>query len=239
MPPEPMAELLLELLTEEIPARMQARAAEDLQRLVVEKLGAVGLAFAKAESFVTPRRLTLMVEGLPMAQPDASEERRGPRVGAPANAIEGFLKSAGLASLAECEERDTGKGVFYFAVIRRAGRPTADVLPELLRAGRARAALAEIDALSRPRASAGCGRWRASSRSSTASRLALALDDVPVATATRGHRFLAPEHHSSSKASPIIATSCARRMSCSTPGGSREARSSPTVSSRRPRRSSR
>src|SRR5258708_13129077 len=129
-----MAELLLELLTEEIPARMQARAAEDLHRLAGERLAAAGLTFSEAHSFVTPRRLTLLVEGLPTAQPDISEERRGPRVGAPPNAVEGFLKSAGLASLEQCEQRDTGKGVFYFATIRRAGRATAEVLPTLLRA---------------------------------------------------------------------------------------------------------
>src|SRR5690242_17866336 len=129
-----MAELLLELFTEEIPARMQARAAEGLRRIVLEKLAAAQLTGATAQAFVTPRRLTLVLDGLPAAQPDTSEERRGPRVGAPAAAVEGFLKSAGLASLAECEERDTGKGVFYFAVIRRAGRPTAEILPELLRA---------------------------------------------------------------------------------------------------------
>src|SRR5229473_7277622 len=129
-----MAELLLELLTEEIPARMQPRAAEDLRRLAGEKLAASGLTFAAVHSFVTPRRLTLLVEGLPSAQPEISEERRGPRVGAPPNAVEGFLKSAGLASLEQCEQRDTGKGVFYFATIRRAGRATAEILPALLRA---------------------------------------------------------------------------------------------------------
>src|SRR5882762_10226546 len=99
-----MAELLLELFSEEIPARMQLRAAEDLRRLVVEKLAAAQLAHESARAFVTARRLTLVIDGLPAAQPDVAEERRGPRVGAPAAAVEGFLKSAGLASLAECEE---------------------------------------------------------------------------------------------------------------------------------------
>ena len=89
-----MPDLLLELLTEEIPARMQGAAAEDLRRIVEEKLNAAGLVFAEAQSFVTPRRLALAVSGLPVAQPDTSEERRGPRVGAPAAAVEGFLKSA-------------------------------------------------------------------------------------------------------------------------------------------------
>src|SRR5438874_1671876 len=103
-----MAELLFELLTEEIPARMQLRAAEDLRRLVVEKLAAAQLGHERTATFVTPRRLTLLVEGLPAAQADIAEERRGPRVGAPDQAVQGFLKSAGIASLAECEERDTG-----------------------------------------------------------------------------------------------------------------------------------
>ena len=94
-----MAELLLELLSEEIPARMQARAAEDLKRLVTDGLKAAGLGFTDARAFATPRRLALVVDGLPAARPDVSEERRGPRVGAPDQAIQGFLKGAGLASL--------------------------------------------------------------------------------------------------------------------------------------------
>jgi glycyl-tRNA synthetase beta chain len=127
-----MAELLLELFSEEIPARMQARAAEELRRLVTERLKAAGLDFAKAESFVTPRRLALGVHGLPVQQPDVSEEKKGPRVGSPDPAIQGFLKSTGLASLDQAEQRDTGKGVFWFAVTRRTGAPTASVLPGLL-----------------------------------------------------------------------------------------------------------
>ena len=187
-----MAELLLELLTEEIPARMQARAAEDLHRLATEKLAAAGLAFGKAESFVTPRRLTLVVEGLPKAQPDVSEERRGPRVGSPASAVDGFLKSAGLSSLDQCEARDTGKGVFYFAVIRRAGRPTASVLPELLRA-----VVLELPWPKSMRFPAASFRWV---RPMTGvlclfdgKVLPLALDAVPVGNKTRGHRFLSPD----------------------------------------------
>jgi glycyl-tRNA synthetase beta chain len=129
-----MPDLLLELLTEEIPARMQRQAAEDLKRLAGEKLAAAGLSHASLKTYVTPRRLTLVVTELPQAQPDQTEERRGPRKGAPEQAVQGFLKSAGLASLDQCEERDTGKGVFYFAVIKRAGQPTTEVLPPLLRA---------------------------------------------------------------------------------------------------------
>ncbi len=126
-----MAEFLLELLSEEIPARMQARAADDLQRLVVDGLKKNGLELDGVRTYVTPRRLTLVIEGLPAATPDVSEERRGPRVGAPAQALDGFLKGAGV-SLEECEQRDTGKGVFYFAVLSKKGRPTADVLKDVV-----------------------------------------------------------------------------------------------------------
>ncbi|HEV8391754.1 MAG TPA: glycine--tRNA ligase subunit beta, partial [Dongiaceae bacterium] len=96
-----MSELLLELFSEEIPARMQARAAEDLQRLMTDKLHAAGLHFTLARTYVTPRRLALVIEELPSAQPDVREERKGPRVGSPQAAIDGFLKSAGLKSVKE------------------------------------------------------------------------------------------------------------------------------------------
>ena len=129
-----MAELLLELLSEEIPARMQARASDDLKRLVCDGLKAAGLTFTDARAFATPRRLALVVDGIPAARADTSEERRGPRVGAPDNAIQGFLKGAGLASLDQAEKRDTGKGEFWFAVIRKKGGPTADALPGVIEA---------------------------------------------------------------------------------------------------------
>ncbi|MDA8229862.1 MAG: glycine--tRNA ligase subunit beta [Magnetospirillum sp.] len=131
-----MAELLLEILSEEIPARMQARAAEDLHRLVTEGLTANGLTFDAARAYVSPRRLSLVVEGLPIAQPDVAEERRGPRVGAPAQAMDGFLNSTGLTP-DRLEKRDTGKGEFWFAVISRKGRPAADVLKEVIEAAMA------------------------------------------------------------------------------------------------------
>jgi glycyl-tRNA synthetase beta chain len=91
-----MAELLLELLSEEIPARMQARAAADFKRLVCAGLDKAQLSYERADAYVTPRRLVLVVSGLPVAQPDVVEERRGPRADAPDKAIVGFLKSAGL-----------------------------------------------------------------------------------------------------------------------------------------------
>jgi len=127
-----MAELLLELLSEEIPARMQARAADDLKRLVGDGLKAAGLSFTGARTFATPRRLALVVEGLPAAREDVSEEKRGPRVGAPDQAVQGFLKGAGLASLDQAEKRDTGKGEFWFAVVTKKGGPTADALPGVI-----------------------------------------------------------------------------------------------------------
>jgi glycyl-tRNA synthetase beta chain len=127
-----MAELLLELLSEEIPARMQARAAEDLKRLVTERLAAAGLAFHHAAAFVTPRRLALAVSGLPRHTADLEEEKKGPRVGAPDQAIQGFLRGAGLASLEQCEKRTIGKAEFWFAVTKKKGVETAAVLPDLL-----------------------------------------------------------------------------------------------------------
>jgi glycyl-tRNA synthetase beta chain len=127
-----MAEFLLELFSEEIPARMQARAAEDLKSLVTDALKAAGLAFGRAEAFVTPRRLTLVVDGLPAVRPDVAEERKGPKVDAPSQAIDGFLKATGL-TLDQCEQRDTPKGKIWFASLTIPGGPTADLLPEVIR----------------------------------------------------------------------------------------------------------
>ena len=127
-----MSELLLELLSEEIPARMQARAADDLKRLVSDGLKAAGLDFTKAEAFATPRRLALVVDGLPASQPDLRDEKKGPRVGSPDKAIEGFLKGAGLSSIDQAEKRATDKGEFYFAVVEKKGGQTADVLPGII-----------------------------------------------------------------------------------------------------------
>ena len=132
-----MAELLLELFSEEIPARMQTRAAEDLERLIGDKLKDAGLTFDTVRSFATPRRLAAVVDGLPARSPDVSEEKKGPRVGAPEAAVQGFLKSAGLKSLDEAEIRADKKGDFYVATIKRSGRATpqvvAEVVPEIVR----------------------------------------------------------------------------------------------------------
>jgi glycyl-tRNA synthetase beta chain len=127
-----MPDLLLEFLSEEIPARMQARAAEDLRKIVTDRLVAAGLAYEGAKAFATPRRLALSVHGVPARQPDIKEEKKGPRVGAPENAIAGFLKAAGLKSIDQAKIQPDKKGDFYLAVIDRPGRPAIDVVAEIV-----------------------------------------------------------------------------------------------------------
>ncbi|MBR9778241.1 MAG: glycine--tRNA ligase subunit beta [Rhodospirillales bacterium] len=126
-----MAELLLELFSEEIPARMQARASEDLTKLVTDGLKAADLGFDNVEALVTPRRLTLIIDGLPDKQPDLREERRGPRADAPEKAIAGFLAGNGV-TLEQCEKRETPKGVFLFAIVEQKGRDSADVIKDII-----------------------------------------------------------------------------------------------------------
>ena len=128
-----MAELLLELFSEEIPARMQARAADDLKRLVTEGLKAQGLATGEARAFATPRRLALIVEDVPAKSPGVSEERKGPRVGAPEQALAGFLKAAGLASIKDAEiVKDEKKGDYYVARIDKPARPIEPILFQII-----------------------------------------------------------------------------------------------------------
>jgi glycyl-tRNA synthetase beta chain len=128
-----MPDLLLELFSEEIPARMQAKAADDLRRMVTDRLVAEGLVYEGAKAFATPRRLTLTVHGIPARQSDLKEERKGPRVGGPEAAIAGFLKATDLASLDEAKiQRDPKKGDFYIALIEKPGRATLDVLADML-----------------------------------------------------------------------------------------------------------
>lgn len=127
-----MPELLLELFSEEIPARMQAKAADDLRRMVTDKLVAEGLVYEGAKAFATPRRLALTVHGIPARQPDLKTERRGPKMGAPEAAVQGFLKATGLASLDEAKIQRDPKGDFYIALIEKPGRPAIDVLAEIL-----------------------------------------------------------------------------------------------------------
>ena len=127
-----MPELLIELLSEEIPARMQAQASRDFQAMVEKRLNEAHLAFEHSRAFVTPRRLALVVDGLAERQPDRTEERKGPRVGAPDKAVEGFLRAAGLSSLDQCEQRTVGKADFWFAVSTIEGQATAAVLPAMI-----------------------------------------------------------------------------------------------------------
>src|SRR5439155_9167105 len=124
--------LLLELFSEEIPARMQARAAEDLKRLVTDRLVGAGLLYEGAKAFATPRRLALAVQGVPGRQPDVKEEKKGPRVGAPEGAVKGFLKAAGLASIDQAKIEKDKKGDFYVAVIEKPGRPAIEVIGEIV-----------------------------------------------------------------------------------------------------------
>ncbi len=128
-----MPELLLELFSEEIPARMQRKAADDLRKLVTDALVAAGLTYEGAKAFSTPRRLALTVTGIPAHSPATREERKGPKVGAPEQAVQGFLRSAGLSSLDEAViQSDPKKGDFYVAVIEKHGRHTTDILAEVI-----------------------------------------------------------------------------------------------------------
>lgn len=129
-----MPDLLLELFSEEIPARMQTRAAEDLQKGITNRLVDAGLIYEGAKAFVTPRRLALHVAGIPTRSPDVNEEKKGPRVGAPEKAIEGFLRGAGLASIDEAETvEDPKKGAFYLAKIVMPGRAAEDIIAEAVK----------------------------------------------------------------------------------------------------------
>ncbi|PJI91372.1 glycyl-tRNA synthetase beta chain [Yoonia maricola] len=126
-----MPDLLIELFSEEIPARMQARAADDLRKLVTDGLVEAGLTYAGAAAFSTPRRLTLSIDGLTAESQAVREERKGPKVGAPDKAIEGFLRGAGVAR-EDLEVRDDKKGQVYFAIIEKPGRMAADIIAEVL-----------------------------------------------------------------------------------------------------------
>ena len=187
-----MGELLLELLSEEIPARMQRRAIEDLAGLVRDKLAAAEIAATSVRGFVTPRRLTVIADGIPVRQPDRREERRGPRVGAPAQAIDGFLRAAGLDRIEQCEVRNTDRGEFYFALIERAGRAAAEVVPEIVHA-----AIVELPWPKSMRFPAASFRWVRPLNSVIClfdgEVVPLRLGGVPVGRTTRGHRFLSPE----------------------------------------------
>lgn len=197
-----MPDLLLELFSEEIPARMQRQAADDLKRLVTNALVERGVTYEGAAAYATPRRLALQVVGLPGRQPDVREERKGPRVGAPEAAIQGFLKSAGLASLDQARiEKDKKGAEFYLAVIERPGAETiqllAEILPEIVRSFpwpksmRWGAASERTDSL----------RWVRPLHSivatfgpetETPDVVPFEVDGVAAGDVTLGHRFLAP-----------------------------------------------
>ncbi|MBS7698289.1 MULTISPECIES: glycine--tRNA ligase subunit beta [unclassified Chelatococcus] len=196
-----MPDFLLELLSEEIPARMQRKAAEDLKKRVTDALVERGLVYEGAQGFATPRRLALSIIGLPPRQPDLREEKKGPRVGAPDQAIQGFLKSAGLASIDEAKVVSDGKkGEFYVAVTERPGKETPEVLAEILpgiirnfpwpKSMRWGAASAEAGSL----------RWVRPLQSilatfgpetETPDVVRLEVDGIVSSDVTRGHRFLA------------------------------------------------
>jgi glycyl-tRNA synthetase beta chain len=198
-----MPDLLFELFSEEIPARMQMRAAEDLKRLVTDRLVDAGLVYEGATAFVTPRRLALAVQGIPVRQPDLKEEKKGPRVGAPDNAVQGFLKSAGLVSLSEATiQKDPKKGDFYVALIEKPGRPAIDVLAEILplviRTFPWPKSMRWGERSARP----GALSWVRPLHSIVATFgpetedpdiVPFAVDGIEASDVTRGHRFLAPK----------------------------------------------
>ncbi|MBO6505596.1 MAG: glycine--tRNA ligase subunit beta [Kordiimonadaceae bacterium] len=194
-----MADLLIELFSEEIPARMQAKAAGDLKRLMGEALKAAGLSFDGADAFATPRRLALHMTGIPESTPDVREERRGPRADAPEKAIEGFLRGAGVAR-EDLVERADKKGTFLYAIIEREGRAASDVIAE---------ALADtVKNFPWPKSQ----RWGTKSKDSTSLRwvrplhsilclfdgavVDLEVDGIKSGNTTRGHRFMAPDEFS-------------------------------------------
>ncbi|WP_116131628.1 glycine--tRNA ligase subunit beta [Tropicimonas sp. IMCC34043] len=191
-----MPDLLIELLSEEIPARMQGRAGADLKKLVTDGLVEAGLTYASAEAFATPRRLTLTVEGLTAESPTLIEERKGPRVDAPEKALDGFLRATGL-SKDQLEARDDKKGQVWFAKITKPGRPAAEIVAEVLET-----AIRTFPWPKSMRWGAGTLRWVRPLHgilcilTDTASGTAvvpLQIDGLVAGDATVGHRFMAPD----------------------------------------------
>lgn len=190
-----MADLLIELFSEEIPARMQKRAADDLKKLMTDGMVEAGLTYASAAAFATPRRLCLTVEGLLDASPRTVEERKGPKADAPEKAIEGFLRGAGLTR-DDLEERDTPKGKILFANITKEGRPAADIIAEVLDQ-----TIRNFPWPKSMRWGAGTLKWVRPlhsilcilSREDGAEVVPLDVDGIVSGNSTRGHRFLAPD----------------------------------------------
>jgi len=184
-----MPELLIELFSEEIPARMQTRAAQDLRRLVLEGLKAAGLATGAAKAYATPRRLALLVEDVAAKSPDLSEERKGPRVSAPNEAIAGFLKSAGLTSIKEADVvKDAKKGDFYVVRVAKPGRAAKDILGAVVPA-----VVAEFPWPKSMHWGAGRTRWVRPLHSIVCMLdgkvVPFAIEAVEAGRTTRGHRF--------------------------------------------------
>ena len=198
-----MPDLLLELFSEEIPARMQAKAADDLRRLVTEKLVAEGLVYEGAKAFVTPRRLALTVHGIPVRQPDLKDERKGPKVGAPDAAVQGFLKAAGLASLDEAKiQKDPKKGDFYVALIEKPGRDAIEVIAEFLPVIIRTFPWPKQMRWGARSAKPGALTWVRPLHSIVASFgpeteepeiVQFSIDGIEAGNTTRGHRFMAPD----------------------------------------------
>ena len=190
-----MPDLLIELFSEEIPARMQARAADDLKKLVTNGLVDAGLTYASAAAFSTPRRLTLTIEGMLDASPSLVEERKGPKADAPEKAIEGFLRGAGLTR-DQLEERDTPKGMILFAMINKPGRPAAEIVAEVLET-----TIRNFPWPKSMRWGSGSLRWVRPlhsilcilSAEDGAQTVPLTIDGITAGDTTRGHRFLAPD----------------------------------------------
>ncbi len=184
-----MSQLLLELFCEEIPARLQAKGADDLQRLMLAGLAARGLAGGEASSFATPRRLTLVIDGVPAQSPAISEEKKGPRVGAPEAAISGFLKSAGLASLDGAQiVSDAKKGDYYVARIEKAGRAAPEIIAETVQD-----VIAKFPWPKTQRWGAGDTRWIRPMRGIVCllggEVVPFTVGDLASGAETRGHRF--------------------------------------------------
>jgi len=196
-----MPDLLLEFLSEEIPARMQARAAEDLRKLVTDRLVAEGLTYEGARAFATPRRLALTIHGVPAKQPDIKEEKKGPRVGAPENAIAGFLKAAGLTSISQAKVQPDKKGDFYVAVLDRPGMATIDVVKDVLHATIATFPWPKSMRWGEQSAKPGSLSWVRPLHSIIATFgpeteepeiVPLDINGIKAGDETRGHRFMAP-----------------------------------------------
>ena len=190
-----MPDLLIELFSEEIPARMQGKAASDLQKLVTDGLVEAGLTYKSAAAFSTPRRLTLSVEDLLAESKPVREERKGPKVGAPDQAIDGFLRGAGVTR-DDLEIRDDKKGQVYFAVIKKPGRMAADIIAEILEKS-----IRNFPWPKSMRWGTGTLKWVRPLHSvlsiltgeAGAEVVPLDIDGITSGNTTRGHRFLSPD----------------------------------------------